>query len=142
MQHDTDNTAPALTGIDHIHVYVPDREAAADWFARTLGFRVSEALRAWATPGGPLTIEDRDGRVHLALFARADFTPSSAPAFGSSADSFLQWKTRLEAAGILQRCTDHHLAWSLYFADPYGNSYEITTYEHEAVRRVLGADAG
>ncbi len=129
---------PKLAGIDHVHLYVPDREAAADWFARILGFRIVDALRAWATPGGPLTIEDETGSIHLALFERASGPPSTAVAFGCDAENFLAWKQALEAQGLLQRCTDHQLAWSLYFADPYGNLYEITTDAHQTVRKVLG----
>jgi catechol-2,3-dioxygenase len=34
---------------------------------------------------------------------------------------------------------DHGLAWSLYFADPDGNPYEITTYDHAAVAELLRA---
>ncbi len=130
-----------LTGIDHIHVYVPDREEAADWFHQVLGFNVVEALRTWATDGGPLTIEDESGSVHLALFQREDIVPSTAIAFGADATNFLEWKERLENKGILLRCTDHELAWSVYFKDPFGNMYEITTNEHAAVSLVLGENA-
>ncbi len=126
-----------LSGIDHIHVYVPDREAGAAWFRDLLGFEVEESLRAWAVEGGPLTIGDAAGRIHLALFERAEFVPSTAIAFGTDARNFLQWKQRLESRDLLARCTDHALAWSLYFFDPWKNMYEITTYEHAAVAAAL-----
>lgn len=128
---------PKLTGIDHIHVYVPSRVEAAKWFESVLGLQVSEPLRVWATEGGPLTVENKSGTVHLALFKREDFTPSTAIAFAADAENFLEWKTALEAKGILDRCTDHSLAWSLYFHDPYSNMYEITTYEHAEVSEAL-----
>ncbi len=128
---------PRLSGIDHIHVYVPDREEAAQWFAQVLGFRVMEGLRIWAKDGGPLTIADESGSIHLALFARRNASPSTAIAFGTDAKNFMQWKLHLETRGILQRCTDHQLAWSLYFSDPYQNSFEITTYEHQDVSRLM-----
>ncbi|MFN3243212.1 MAG: VOC family protein [Planctomycetota bacterium] len=66
--------APELSGgIDHVHVYVADRDAAASWYARVLGFGVVEKYRSWADdPDGPLTIEDPRGRVHLALFASGE----------------------------------------------------------------------
>ncbi len=131
-----------LSGIDHVHVYVPDREAAADWFQELLGFEVEESLRAWAVEGGPLTIGDASGRIHLALFERAEGPPSTAIAFGADANNFLAWKQRLEDRGLLARCADHALAWSLYFHDPYGNMYEITTYEHAAVARALVGKTG
>lgn len=126
-----------LTSIDHIHVYVPDREAAATWFFEVLGLTVEESLRVWAADSGPLTIGDESGNIHLALFERSDFVPSTAIAFGADADNFLLWKQLLEAKGVLARCTDHDLAWSLYFHDPFGNMYEITTYEHAAVSEAL-----
>jgi len=126
-----------LVGIDHIHVYVPDREQAAAWFHDVLGFKVEEALRVWATDGGPLTIGDESGKIHLALFSKTEFVPSTAIAFGADAENFLEWKHLLESKGILARCTDHDLAWSLYFHDPYENMYEITTYDHAAVSAAL-----
>ena len=126
-----------LEGFDHIHVSVPDREQAAEWFEEVLGFRIEESLRSWATEGGPLTIGDESGKIHLALFERKDFTPLTAIAFGADAKNFLEWKRILEDRRILSRCTDHDLAWSLYFHDPYGNIYEITTYEHAAVSEAL-----
>lgn len=128
---------PKLCGIDHIHVYVPNREEAAEWFEQVLGFKIVSSLLVWATDGGPLTIEDPSGAIHLALFSRESFTPSTAIAFGTDAQNFIKWKGLLENKGILLRCTDHKLAWSLYFCDPYENSYEITTYEHKEVSQVI-----
>ncbi|MEQ8691404.1 MAG: VOC family protein [Pseudomonadales bacterium] len=126
-----------LTGIDHVHVYVPDREKSAAWFHEVLGFKVEESLRVWAVDGGPLTIGDESGKIHLALFERNEFVPSMAIAFGADAKNFLEWKRVLESKDILDRCADHDLAWSLYFHDPYKNMYEITTYEHAAVSEAL-----
>jgi catechol 2,3-dioxygenase-like lactoylglutathione lyase family enzyme len=125
---------PTLTGIDHIHIYSKDREKAALWFQQTLGFKINEDLRFWATNNkGPLTVEDSCGRIHLALFNSDDFTPSTAVAFGCDGKSFLQWKAYLEASNLLNRCTDHKVTWSLYFSDPDGNSYEITSFDHEFI---------
>jgi catechol 2,3-dioxygenase-like lactoylglutathione lyase family enzyme len=126
-----------LNGIDHIHVYVPDREQAAHWFKEVLGLEIEESLRAWATEDGQLTIGDSSGRIHLALFQEAEIVPSTAIAFAADPQNFLEWKGLLEERGILDRCVDHDLAWSLYFHDPYGNSYEITTYDHAAVSQAL-----
>jgi catechol-2,3-dioxygenase len=39
--------------------------------------------------------------------------------------------------GSAPRCEDHALALSMYFSDPDGNPFEITTYEHEAARALL-----
>jgi hypothetical protein len=50
--------APTLLGIDHIHVFVQDREAAEAWYARVMGLSRSPGLEFWAADGGPLTIQD------------------------------------------------------------------------------------
>lgn len=128
---------PKLSGIDHVHVYVENRERAAKWYEEVLGFTVVEALRFWATPGGPLTIEDAGGNVHLALFERDEHDGSSAIAFGASGEEFLEWKSRLEKHGLELRVADHTAAFSLYFNDPDDNTHEITTYDHEFVRSRL-----
>ena len=59
--------SPALDGIDHIHVYVSDREQAAAWYERVLGFTIIDKLAFWANdPRGPLTIyfKDPDNNMH------------------------------------------------------------------------------
>ncbi len=128
------STIPKFSGIDHIHIYVPDRAAAAKWYQQMLGFRVVESLLPWAdNEQGPLTLEDASGRVHLALFKIAEFKPGSALAFGASGEEFLNWKRYLEKHGLLKRLSDHTLAWSLYFEDPYGNQHEITTDQYKQV---------
>lgn len=129
---------PNLTSIDHIHVYVPSRKQAAQWFNEVLGLKVIEKFRSWADNLGPLTIGNADDTVHLALFKRAEFKPMTNIAFGADADNFVAWKNTLEQHGMAVRCTDHQMAWSLYFEDPWKNLYEITCYAHEEVARSLG----
>ena len=132
---------PKLDGIDHIHVYVANREKAAQWYKEMLGFRLTEAFAFWAEdPNGPLTIEDASGRIHLALFKRDDFEPSTAIAFGAGGKQFLQWKSLLDKAGILLRCSDHAKSWSLYFYDLDRNMHEITTYQYDYVAARLDRD--
>lgn len=130
---------PTLTGIDHIHVYVDDRAAAQQWYRDVLGFTPVEAFLFWATPDGPLTLENPEGTVHLALFESRKFPHTSAIAFGASGEQFLAWKAHLEGLGIELRLADHDAAWSLYFSDPFDNLHEITTYEHDFVRRHISA---
>lgn len=130
---------PELNGVDHIHVSVRDRAAAARWYRDVLGFETVEALLPWAGKTGPLTIENREGSVHLALFERAEPTLTSALAMRTSGSGFLAWKAQLEDRGLELRITDHDLAWSLYFSDPDGNAHEITTYDHAWVRERIGS---
>ena len=129
---------PELNGIDHVHVYVPNRERAAAWYKEVLGFTINNDLKVWAEDEhGPLTIEDPTGKIHLALFAVENHTPSTAIAFKANGKEFLEWKLYLEKENILLRCTDHKLSWSLYFNDLDKNMHEITTYQHDYVSEHL-----
>ena len=38
-----------------------------------------------------------------------------------------------------QSLSDHELAFSIYFCDPWQNEIEITTYEYESVRATLAS---
>ncbi len=76
---------PKLAGIDHVHVYVGDRDEALRWYFEVLGFRPLEEFSAWATKNGPLTLGDATGSVHLALFERKGVPPTSTIAFGATA---------------------------------------------------------
>lgn len=129
---------PKLKGFDHVHVYVRSWDDAEEWYGKILGFKRVEALMPWAVEGGPLTLEDPAGNVHLALFEREDRSGSTAIAFGATGEEFLAWKKHLEGYGLELRVTDHELAYSLYFNDPDQNMHEITTYEHDHVRQRLG----
>ena len=129
--------APQFSGIDHAHVYVKDRDAAALWYKEVLGFTPVAALQSWATVTGPLTLENTAGTVHLALF-ESDREPDSVIAFGSTGEQFILWKSHLEAVNLELRLANHDLAWSMYFHDPDGNYHEITTYDHAEVASQLG----
>lgn len=130
---------PQLKGIDHIHVYVNSWEEAELWYGKVLGMRRMESLMSWAVPGGPLTLEDPAGKIHLALFERPDHPDTSATAFGASGEQFLAWREHLESLGIEERLADHELSWSIYFTDPDGNGHEITTYDYQYVTEQLAA---
>ncbi len=128
---------PRLNGIDHVHIYVANWGEAEKWYQTVLGFRRVDALMAWAVKNGPLTIENPEGNVHLALFERESHPNTSAIAFGASGEEFLAWKAHLESHGLELRLTDHKLAYSLYFSDLWGNLHEITTYERDYVAKQL-----
>ncbi|MGI9288131.1 MAG: VOC family protein [Pseudomonadales bacterium] len=129
---------PKLNGIDHVHVYVNNNSEAERWYQTVLGFKRVDELMVWAVDNGPLTLANPQGNVHLALFERDEHPNTSAIAFGASGEEFLAWRTHLESHGLELRLSDHQLAWSLYFSDPYGNLHEITTYEHDYVAKQLG----
>jgi catechol-2,3-dioxygenase len=132
---------PPLEDLDHFHVHVADLAAAEAWYSRVLGLHRDSRLEFWMNGGGPLMIRNAEGSVHLSLFERPRRDSRSTLAFRSSAAAFLQWRRHLESVlpGPVE-LEDHTVSWSLYFSDPDGNPFEITTYEHEAVR--LGLDSG
>ena len=128
---------PKLNGIDHVHVYVHSWAEAEKWYQTVMGFKRVDALMPWAVKNGPLTVEDPEGNVHLAFFERDDNPDTSAIAFGTSGEEFLAWKSHLEGHDLELRVTDHKMAYSLYFSDPWGNLHEITTYERDYVAEHL-----
>ncbi|MCZ6500215.1 MAG: VOC family protein [Gammaproteobacteria bacterium] len=128
---------PKLNGIDHVHVYVHSWAEAEEWYQTVMGFKRVDALMPWAVKNGPLTVEDPEGNVHLAFFERDDNPDTSAIAFGTSGEEFLAWKSHLEGHDLELRVTDHKMAYSLYFSDPWGNLHEITTYERDYVAEHL-----
>ena len=129
---------PILSCIDHIHVYVDDRGEAEEWYRYVLGLTRVDALMIWAVDNGPLTVENTNGNIHLALFEQKGPANTSAIAFGASGEEFMAWKTHLESHGLVLRIADHKVAYSLYLSDPWGNNHEITTYEHDYVAKQLG----
>lgn len=125
---------PLLRQVDHVHVYVADRAAAVEWYRRVLGLRPVEQPASWAEDGGPLVIADPAGAVHLALFERPPAPCRSTVALAVGAPDFHAWRTHLGAAlGQVVEAVDHQLSWSLYFTDPDGNPYEITSYDYAAI---------
>ena len=127
--------APELERVDHIHVFVADRAAAERWYARVLGLKRIDALAFWADGGGPLTLGDASGSIHVALFERpAAGKCRSTIALATSAAGLVAWQRHLAAElGEAPPRVDHQVSWSIYFDDPDGNPFEITTYDHAAL---------
>lgn len=121
---------PPLQGIDHIHIFVSDRAAAETWYRAVLGFARISDYAHWAADGGPLTIQDAQGCVHLALFERPPQACRSTVALRVDGAAFRAWKKHLDRVlpGAVKE-EDHEQALSMYFEDPDGNPYEITTYD-------------
>lgn len=132
--------APPLRGFDHVHVHVADRAAAERWYARVLGLVRVPELEGWAVDGGPLTLGDRSGSVHLALFERPASARHATLALAVDAPGFRAWRAHLArelpAPPALE---DHGLSWSLYFSDPDGNPFELTSYAHAELAAELRA---
>ena len=122
---------PKLKNIDHIHIFVTDRQEALKWYRTVLGLKSVKNLLFWAK-AGPLTIGNEEGSIHIALFKGEPKENRSVVAFNTSGKEFINWhkKTNDVADGNIE-VVDHSVSFSIYFEDPYGNPYEITSYDYE-----------
>ncbi|NER79434.1 MAG: VOC family protein [Leptolyngbya sp. SIO1D8] len=130
---------PSLQKIDHIHVFVSDRTAAEPWYQEVFGLTRDPELEFWAVDGGPLALANPEGTIHLALFEGSAQPCRSTIAFAVTATDFVAWQTHLSRVfdnSIAPE--DHGVAWSLYFSDPDGNPYEITSYDYVETLSMLG----
>lgn len=128
----------SLKRIDHVHVHVMNRAAAEKWYADVLGLQRVAELDQWATADGPLMVADDHQAVRLSLFERSTSGSHATIAFAVDAAGLIAWQTHLEVClSSPPRLEDHQLSWSLYFSDPDGNPFEITTYDYEEVARQL-----
>lgn len=121
---------PNLDGFDHIHINVADRAKSERWYKRVLGFSRVRELEFWAVGGGPLTLADTSGKIHLALFESND-AQNATIALKVSSGGLMEWINHLSVNGIEVTPVDHDVSWSVYFKDIDGNPFEITTYEYD-----------
>lgn len=142
--------------LDHVHIRVPDREAAADWYREHLGFEPVEKYEFWATGfgGGPLQISADGGETMLALFEASDGHPMVAQetgvAFSVDADTFISFTRSLpgeiknSSGGPLvpNDVIDFDMCWAFDLGDPWGNRYELNCYEYDRIKSdLIEADA-
>ena len=129
---------PRIQSIDHVHITVSDRGSAEQWYENALGLTRVKELEFWAPNGGPLTIQNSEGTVHLALFEGKPNKYRSTVAFGVGAEEFLHWQAHLSAIlGEPLKAEDHKVSWSIYFSDPDANPFEITSYGYETIEHEL-----
>ncbi|MBX3680338.1 MAG: VOC family protein [Rhodocyclaceae bacterium] len=137
--------------LDHVHIRVPDREAAAKWYAEYLGFEPVQKFDFWAEgfEGGPLQISADGGKTMLALFEASDGHPMAPQitgvAFSVDAESFTAFARSLPN-GInspsgqplqINDVVDFDMCWAYNFADPWGNNFELNCYEYEQIQGEL-----
>ncbi|MCC7076822.1 MAG: VOC family protein [Acidimicrobiia bacterium] len=142
--------------LDHVHIRVPDLDAAARWYAEHLGFEPVAAYDFWAKgiEGGPLQISADGGRTMLALFEASEDHPmvpqANGVAFSIDADSFMSFARSLPRGIdtprgeplVITDLVDFDLCWAFNLVDPWGNQYELNCYDHARVRtELVEADA-
>ena len=126
-----------LESIDHVHVYTPERARAETWYGRVLGLTRVTEFEHWASKEGPLFLSNPERSVSLALFERPPQSTRSVIAFRVTGEDFITWRTHLrEVFGSIEE-VDHAGSWSLYFTDPDGNPFEITSYDYKFLREKL-----
>ena len=142
--------------IDHVHLRVPDRAAAAEWYREHLGFEPVERYRFWAEgfEGGPLQLSADGGATTLALFQSTESHPMEphlpGVAFQVDAETFLRFARSLpngipgpdgaplEAGDVV----DFDLCFAYELADPWGNRFELNCEDYEAIRAGLVEEDG
>jgi catechol 2,3-dioxygenase-like lactoylglutathione lyase family enzyme len=137
-----------------VGVFVRDQYRGAAWYERTFGMRVVAALEDWAD-GGPLMIEIPGTDSKLALF-EGEPPGFRVPvgfrrvAFGVDGAGFLAFLEHVASNGVHTDdgalvhelpVVDHRHVYSVYFADPDGNRYEVTTFDRSVVAEGLGSSA-
>jgi catechol 2,3-dioxygenase-like lactoylglutathione lyase family enzyme len=140
--------------LDHVEVFVPDLYEAADWYASIFGLEIMREVEHWAQHGtGPLFLTSDGGSTKLALFKGepAGFRKPvgfQRVAFRVDADGFFRFLRNIEANPVFDNegeptteleLMDYEIAYSVLFCDPYGNRYEVCTYDHDTVSRQLEA---
>ena len=133
-----------VVGLDHVHVYVRDRSAAARWYGAVLGFRRDPRFAVWGREvGGPLTLTADDRSTHLALFEDEKRAGrGSTVALRMEGSAFVAFARRTSKVPLYDRrripaearFQDHELSLSLYFNDLDGNPLEVTTYDVQHAR--------
>lgn len=129
--------------LDHVELFVPDQYEAAEWYQKLFGLEIVPNYEFWAADG-PLMISSDGGQTMLALFKGEPpgFQPPigfQRVAFRVDEANFFAFLQQVAKHGVFTHegqqtheleIVDHDLAHSLYFCDPYGNRYEVTTYEY------------
>lgn len=139
--------------IDHVELLVPDRYAAAAWYENVFGLQIVRAYEFWANADGtgPLIVSSDGGTTKLAIFqgnppGDRDYVGFLRVAFNVDGAGFLAFLDRLDSLELSNRngervtpahAVDHSGSWSIYFTDPWGNRFEITTYAYDSVAAQL-----
>lgn len=131
-----------IAALDHVHLYVADPDAAANWYGRILGLQVLSSSKRLS--GGKYMATPRGQYCATIFQGKPPSDGDHTTAFRVSGRGFMQFGDMLPHDEVICRngerlrsehAADHELAFSYYFQDPDGNHLEITTYDHEPVRQ-------
>jgi catechol 2,3-dioxygenase-like lactoylglutathione lyase family enzyme len=123
-----------LEGIDHVALAVRDVERSAQWYIEVLGF---ERRYQGMWDGIPTFIGKGDTAIALFPASDNDSKPTMRGgnirmlhlAFRADRQNFVAAQMELKRRGIKFEFQDHEISHSIYFRDPDGHQFEITTYE-------------
>lgn len=140
-----------LGSLNHVHLVVADRAAAARWYCERLGFQPIAAYASWAqVDGGPLHLSADGGRSGIALFQASEGHPAKTlelgVAFAVDAAQFIRFAQDLTvcplrnlAGGVLiaDAVVDFDHCYAYNFLDPWDNRLELDCYDTQSVRAKL-----
>jgi len=128
-----------MLNLDHVVIPVWDAEASLAFYAEVLGLPLSATITGDDWGGHPwlMMIFALEGGRELVLVClrgarrpAPDGLPADTRHYAFSVESAAEqdaWRARLAAAGVESWEEDHGDQQSLYFADPNGVVFEITT---------------
>lgn len=130
-----------LGKIDHIHIRVSDGAKAVEWYDRVLGLAPDARFKHMQEgPHSAMMLANPSGTVRLAISEEPGAgCLAGAVAFVVSGQDFLEWIDQLAGERVLNRdgqtiardsVHDHGFFCSISFVDPFGNPFEIVSYDH------------
>lgn len=140
-----------LGSLDHVHIRVPNRQEAAQWYSEYLGFEPLKKYEFWAKgfEGGPLQVSADGGKTMLALFETSEGHPmikqQTGIAFTLDVENFIHFAQSLPnginaPTGLplqINEIVDFDLCWAYNFIDPWGNNFELNCYDYEYIKEAL-----
>lgn len=131
----------SLGKIDHIHIRVTDVAKAINWYQRVLGLVADPRYKQTQTaPHNDVMLVNASSTVRLAI-GETD-VPICEPgpvAFVVGGQDFLEWIDQLAGERVTTRSGEtiardsvrnHQFFCSISFCDPFGNPFEIVSYDH------------
>ncbi len=126
-----------LGKIDHIHVRVDNLTQALGWYQRVLGLGPDARFRK---TNGTTMLANASGSIRLALAEHAaPEAPPGSVSFVVGGQDFMEWLDQLAGERVKDAkgetiardsVEDHGSYLSVAFVDPFGNPYEIVSYDY------------